>query len=81
MSVSQREGDEPTAAELAVIEAEWPVTAAELAVLDAQIRVLSVPGGPSPVDWRRLRRAQRRLLAAKVRQASHAQDADSTAVA
>ena len=53
---------EPTAAELAAIEAEWPVIEAELDVLDAEITALSHPGGPSPLDWRRLRRARRRLL-------------------
>jgi hypothetical protein len=54
----------PTAADLAAIEAEWPQIEAELAVLDAEIRALSVAGGPSPLDWRRLRRAERRALAA-----------------
>jgi len=55
---------EPTAADLAKIEAEWPVIEAELAVLDAEISVLTTPGGPSPLDRRRVRRARRRLLAA-----------------
>jgi hypothetical protein len=59
---------EPTAADLSAIEADWPVLAAELAVLDAEIRVLSAAGGPSALDWRRLRRAQRRVLAAQLRQ-------------
>ena len=40
---------------------------AELAVLDAQIVALSAAGGPSPLDWRRLRRAERRMLAARLR--------------
>jgi hypothetical protein len=53
---------EPTAADLAAIEAEWPVIEAELGVLDAEIAALS-HDGPAPLDWRRLRRAQRRLLA------------------
>jgi len=60
-------GDEPSAVELAAIEAEWPVMAAELAVVDAEIRALSAAGGPSPLDWRRLRRAERRVLAARLR--------------
>jgi Family of unknown function (DUF6284) len=61
----------PNAADLAAIEARWPVTAAELALLDAEIRILSAPGqGPSPLDWRRLRHAERQLLAAVARQAS-----------
>jgi hypothetical protein len=55
--------DEPSAADLAAIEAEWPVVEAELGVLDAEIAVLTHDGGPSPLDWRRLRRARRRLLA------------------
>jgi hypothetical protein len=60
---------EPSVADLAAIEAEWPLIEAELAMLDAEIRALSAAGGPSPLDWRRLRRAQRRVLAATVRQA------------
>lgn len=58
---------EPTPGELARIEREWPLIEAELALLDAQIRALSATGGPSPLDWRRLRRAQRRMLAARLR--------------
>jgi Family of unknown function (DUF6284) len=54
---------EPDAADLDAIEAEWPVIEAELGVLDAEIAALSSAGGPSPLDWRRLRRARRRLLA------------------
>jgi hypothetical protein len=54
---------EPTPADLAAIEAEWPVIEAELGVLDAEISALAAAGGPSPLDWRRLRRARRRLLA------------------
>lgn len=57
--------DEPTAAELAAIEAEWPLIEAELAALDAQIRILTANGGLSALDWRRLRRAERRVLAAR----------------
>jgi Family of unknown function (DUF6284) len=60
---------EPTADDLAAIEAEWPLIDAELAVLDAQIRALSAAGGPSPLDWRRLRRAERRVLTARLRRA------------
>jgi hypothetical protein len=54
---------EPTRADLAAIEAEWPVIEAELGVLDAEIAALTATGGPGPLDWRRLRRARRRLLA------------------
>jgi hypothetical protein len=42
---------------------------AELALLDAEIRALTAAGGPSPLDWRRLRRAQRRVLGATLRKA------------
>jgi Family of unknown function (DUF6284) len=55
------DAQEPTAAELATIEAEWPFIDAELAVLDAEIRALSAAGGPSLLDQRRLRRARRRV--------------------
>jgi Family of unknown function (DUF6284) len=64
MTPNDRVDQEPTGAELAAIEAEWPLVEAELAVLDAEIAALSAAGGPSPLDWRRWRRAQRRLLAA-----------------
>ena len=58
---------EPTADDLAAIEAEWPLIEAELAALDAEIRALSAAGGPSPLDWRRLRRAEHRVLTAWLR--------------
>ena len=57
---------EPTAADLAAIEAEWPLIEAELAVVEAEARMLR-PGGPVPLDWRRLRRAERQVLAAWLR--------------
>src|SRR5690349_15973077 len=69
MAPKHRVDQEPTAAELAAIEAEWPGIEAELAVLDAEIRALSAVDDPSPLDWRRWRRAQRRVLAATLRQA------------
>jgi hypothetical protein len=72
MIPKQRDDEEPTAAALAAIEAEWPLIDAELAVLDAQIRALTAAGGPSPLDWRRLRRAERRVLAAWLRLACQA---------
>ena len=59
------EDAEPTAAELRAIEREWPLIEAELALLDAEIRVLSAVGGPTALDWRRLRRAEHRTLAAR----------------
>ncbi|MEV6367558.1 DUF6284 family protein [Micromonospora musae] len=51
---------ELAAADLAAIDAEWPLIAAELDVLDAEITMLYAEdrGGPSPLDWRRLRRAE-----------------------
>ena len=67
MTPNHRAEKEPTAAELAAIEAEWPVIAAELAVLDAEIRALMAVGGGSPLDWRRLRRAERQVIATYAR--------------
>jgi hypothetical protein len=57
---------EPTVADLEAIEAEWPLIAAELDLLDAQITMLYAEdhGGPSPLDWRRLRRAEARVTRA-----------------
>lgn len=57
--------DGPSAAELAAIDAEWPAIDAELELVDAEIRVLTAEGGPSPLDWRRLRRAEHRALTAR----------------
>ena len=52
--------DGPSAADLAAIEAEWPLIETELSLLDAQIALINAAdrGGPSPLDWRRLRRAE-----------------------
>ncbi|MFI6331985.1 DUF6284 family protein [Micromonospora chersina] len=57
---------EPTAADLAAIDAEWPLIAAELDVLDAEITLLYAEdrGGPTALDWRRLRRAEARVTRA-----------------
>lgn len=57
---------EPTAADLAAIESEWPLIAAELDLLDAEITLLYAEdrGGPSEFDWRRLRRAAARVTRA-----------------
>jgi hypothetical protein len=52
---------EPTPAELAAIDAEWPVIAAEIAVVDAEIAAARAGDRPSELDRRRLRRAQARL--------------------
>ncbi|GAQ58753.1 DUF6284 family protein [Streptomyces acidiscabies] len=55
---------EPTAAELDAVEVEMPVILADVDLLDAQIMVLDRM--PSELDVRRLRRARRRALAARV---------------
>ncbi|GAB3982322.1 DUF6284 family protein [Plantactinospora veratri] len=55
---------DPTPAELVAIDQEWPLIAAELDLLDAEILILSAVGGPSPLDWRRLRRAEQRVMRA-----------------
>lgn len=60
---------EPTAADLDEIEAEWPVIEAELGVLDAEIAAASHPGRPTPMDWRRLRRAEHQLMTVCARHA------------
>ena len=70
MTRNQRGDAEPTVAALTSIDAEWPLIDAELAVVDAEIQALSAAGGPSPLDWRRLRRAERRVLAARARLAA-----------
>jgi len=56
--------DEPTPADLSAIEGEWPLIEAELTVLDAEIANIYAAdqGGPSPLDWRRLRRAEARVV-------------------
>ncbi len=53
---------EPSRTELAEIEREMPLIDAEVLLLDAQITVLTSNGGPTDLDWQRLRRAQRRVL-------------------
>jgi hypothetical protein len=52
--------DEPAPEALSAIEAEWPLIEAELSLLDAEITLINAAdqGGPSPLDWRRLRRAE-----------------------
>ncbi|MEU8420409.1 DUF6284 family protein [Micromonospora sp. NPDC048835] len=59
---------EPTAVDLAAIDAEWPLIAAELDMLDAEITLIYAEdhGGPSPLDWRRLRRAESRVTRAAI---------------
>ncbi|WP_435826255.1 DUF6284 family protein [Micromonospora carbonacea] len=57
---------EPTVADLAAIEQEWPLIAADLDLLDAEIAMLYAAddGGPTALDWRRLRRAEARVTRA-----------------
>jgi hypothetical protein len=52
----------PTPEDLAAIEREMPLIRAEIALVDAEIRVLTAPGHPSDLDWRRLRRAEAQVL-------------------
>ena len=56
---------EPSLADLAAIDAEWPAIEAELALVEIEARILTADRGPSPLDWRRLRRAEHRVLAAR----------------
>lgn len=62
ISLFESYGEEPTAADLAAIEAEWPQIAAELDVLDAEIAELISGPYMSEIDRRRTRRAERRVL-------------------
>jgi hypothetical protein len=54
--------DGPTAAELAAIDDEMPLIEAEMDVVSAEIRVITADPDASPLDWRRLRRAEARVL-------------------
>lgn len=53
----------PSAADLDAIEAEWPLIEAELSLLDAEIALINAAdhGGPTVLNWRRLRRAEARV--------------------
>ncbi|WP_232544142.1 DUF6284 family protein [Streptomyces buecherae] len=55
----------PTPAELDAIEAEMPVILAEVDLLDVQIAMLDRP--LYPIDARRVRRAEHRLLVERAR--------------
>ncbi|MFH8284709.1 DUF6284 family protein [Streptomyces antibioticus] len=54
---------EPTAAELNAIESEWPAIEADVKRLDALIKTLNQH--PDELSVRRVRRTQRRILAAR----------------
>jgi hypothetical protein len=55
--------DGPSAADLDAIEAEMPLIEAELDLLDAEISLICAAdhGGPTALDWRRMRRAEARV--------------------
>jgi Family of unknown function (DUF6284) len=74
---------EPSAADLAAIEFEEPLITAEIGVLDAEIGILDAAerGGPSPLDWRRLRRANRRVIRAALDIAAERHHDEQRAVA
>ncbi|MEW2315226.1 DUF6284 family protein [Streptomyces bauhiniae] len=55
---------EPTSAELDAIEREMPVILADVDLLDAHIA--TIDRTPAELDARRIRRARRRALAARV---------------
>ncbi|MFF7825083.1 DUF6284 family protein [Streptomyces rochei] len=55
---------EPTAAELDAIEREMPVILADVELLDAHI--VTLDRTPTELDNRRIRRARRRALSARV---------------
>ncbi|MFD9564787.1 DUF6284 family protein [Streptomyces sp. NPDC059994] len=55
---------EPTDAELDAIEREMPVILADVDLLDA--RIMTLDRTPNELDARRIRRARRRALAARV---------------
>ncbi|MGY4925308.1 DUF6284 family protein [Streptomyces sp. 900105755] len=60
---------EPTDAELDAIEREMPVILADVDLLDAQI--ITLDRTPTELDARRIRRARRRALAARVALLNH----------
>ena len=59
----------PTAAELDAIDREMPLITAEVELLDVQITLMDQP--INPLDARRLRRARRKVLAARRQVANH----------
>ncbi|TCO45542.1 hypothetical protein EV646_108165 [Kribbella antiqua] len=54
--------EEPTPADLAAIEQEWPLITAELDLLDAQIAYINAGPAASVLDRRRVRRAEHRVM-------------------
>lgn len=75
--------DGPSAADLAAIEDEMPLIDAGLELVNAEIAMFYAEdrGGPSPLDWRRLRRAEAnwtRLAAAFASQTARRQTTTRT---
>ncbi|MFJ3137160.1 DUF6284 family protein [Streptomyces sp. NPDC086843] len=64
---------EPTDAELDAIEQEMPMILADVELLDAHI--VTLDRTPTELDERRIRRARRRALAARVALVNRAADA------
>lgn len=54
--------EDPSPADLAAIDQEWPLIAAELELLDAEISYINAGPAPSVLDRRRVRRAERQVL-------------------
>jgi uncharacterized protein DUF6284 len=69
--------DGPSAADLDAIETEMPLVLAEVELLDAHIAILD--RAPNELDARRLRRAHRRVLAARVELANRTTDSPEVA--
>lgn len=65
VACGERDDREPSAVELAAIEAEWPRIEVGLAELDAEIAEVTygVGSGAARWAWQRHRRLARRLLA------------------
>jgi hypothetical protein len=53
---------EPTPADLAAIEREWPLIEAELALTDIEVRLWCALGKATELDRHRLRRAEQRVI-------------------
>lgn len=62
ISLPSVSSEAPSPADLAAIEREWPLIAAELDLLDAEISYINAGPAASPLDRRRVRRAERRVL-------------------
>jgi hypothetical protein len=71
--------EDPSAAELAAIEQEWPLIAAEVDLLDAQIAYINAGPVASVLDRRRMRRAERRVLAVSRELTNHETATDGAA--